>query len=139
MSTFDAESNYAAAKVGRAKGRTCRMDEQPEVFDQCIQEAKEACKCINLGRLRAECISNDIIEHIKEKLNMHSNKQAWAPIVYWLRLLEFRVPAYVDGDYAHCERKVDALAVLKATSFDGTVPHLVWGWNSVHNAAGLPN
>ena len=45
---------------------------------------------------------------------------------------------YVDGDYARCERKVDALAVLKATSFNGVVPHLVWGWNSVHNAAGLP-
>ena len=53
--------------------------------------------------------------------------------------MDFRVPAYVDGDYAHCERKVDALAVLKATSFNGIVPHRVWGWNNVHNAAGLPN
>ena len=129
-------------KVGRAKGpRTCWVGEEPEVFDQCIQEAKEACMFINLGRLGTECMPDDVIEHIncKEKLNMHNNKHAWAPMVYWLRLLDFRVPAYVDGDFALCERKVGALAVLKATSFNGTMAHLVWGWNSVYNAAGLPN
>ena len=93
------------SKLGRAKVQLC-----PAACDQCMTHAQEACECIDLGRFSKDQMPSEVVVQIFYALNMYSvyNKDKWAPIAYWLRLMEFRTPTYVDfRNVTHCERKVN--------------------------------